>query len=225
MRLEQRRLVVAQLLDHAGVGLGHRVQELGEGLFGFGRHPPPAPRASDHRDGIEARPCGLATVALPMRAPRPAAGPALALFELLAGPANAALSGRLLLRILDPADELVAGQRRDVPPGIERRGVGDQLRAQVRGKLVHHSTGQSRIAHSATVASWGEALILPVCARRIAGEPRGQRIRMEDRSLLATTNLPRNGCLQQGPRWCAQSAAEQETYGIRRGGVWPSMRW
>jgi hypothetical protein len=57
-------------------------------------------------------------------APRPAAGPALAFLELLLGPADAAFSGHLLLGIVDPADELVAGQRRDVLPGIERRGVG-----------------------------------------------------------------------------------------------------
>jgi len=42
-------------------------------------------------------------------APRPAAGPTLALLELLLGSANAAFSGRRLLGILDPADELVAG--------------------------------------------------------------------------------------------------------------------
>jgi DNA-binding NtrC family response regulator len=38
----------------------------------------------------------------------PAAGPALALLQLLLCPANAAFSGRLLLGILDPAYELVA---------------------------------------------------------------------------------------------------------------------
>src|SRR5205814_666418 len=64
--------------------------------------------------------------ALAVLAPRPAAGPALAFLQLLLGPANAALSGHLLLGIRDPADELVAGQRRDVLPRIECRGVGDQ---------------------------------------------------------------------------------------------------
>jgi hypothetical protein len=47
--------------------------------------------------------------AVAVLAPRPAAGPALALLQLLLGPPNAALSGGLLLGILDPADELVAG--------------------------------------------------------------------------------------------------------------------
>jgi hypothetical protein len=66
-------------------------------------------------------------------APRPAAGPALAILQLLLGPANAAFSGRLLLGILDPADELVARQGRDVLPGIECRCVGDQRLAQICG--------------------------------------------------------------------------------------------
>ena len=63
---------------------------------------------------------GLSAGALAMLAPRPAAGPALAFFELLLGPANAALSSHLLLGVLDPADELVARQGRDVLPGSER---------------------------------------------------------------------------------------------------------
>ena len=71
--------------------------------------------------------------AVAMIAPRPAAGPALAILQLLLGPANATFSGRLLLGILDPADELVARQGRDVLPGIECRGVGHQRLAQVRG--------------------------------------------------------------------------------------------
>jgi hypothetical protein len=47
--------------------------------------------------------------ALAVLAPRPAAGPAQPVFQLLLGPPNAALTGRRLLGILDPADELVAG--------------------------------------------------------------------------------------------------------------------
>jgi hypothetical protein len=49
--------------------------------------------------------------ALAVLAPRPAAGPALAFLQFLPGPADATLSGDLLLGILDPADELIAGQR------------------------------------------------------------------------------------------------------------------
>ena len=71
--------------------------------------------------------------AVAVLAPRPAAGPALAILQLLLGPANAAVSGRLLLGILDPADELVARQGCDVLPNIECRGVGGQRLAQVCG--------------------------------------------------------------------------------------------
>src|SRR5437588_11966802 len=93
----------------------------------------------------------LPTDAVAVLAPRPAAGPALAFLQLLLGPPNAALSGGLLLRILDPADELVAGEGRDVLPGIQRRGVGDQRRTQIRGQSMHHATGHSLAAHSAIV--------------------------------------------------------------------------
>jgi hypothetical protein len=61
--------------------------------------------------------------ALAVLAPRPAAGPALAFFEFLLGPPNAPLSSHLLLGILDPADELIARQGRDVLPGSERLRV------------------------------------------------------------------------------------------------------
>ena len=91
--------------------------------------------------------------ALAVLAPWPTAGPTLAFLELLPGPANAAFSSGLLLRILYPADELVAGERRDVLPGIERRRVGDQRPAQVLWKLVHHPTGHSRVAHRAKVVA------------------------------------------------------------------------
>src|ERR1039457_5790313 len=90
----------------------------------------------------------LSAGALAVLAPWPAAGPTLAFLQFLLGPANAAFSGHLLLGILYPANELVAGQRRDVLPSIECRGVGDQCLAQVRGKSVHHSTGHSMDALS-----------------------------------------------------------------------------
>src|ERR1700737_5213646 len=101
--------------------------------------------------------------AVAVLAPRPAAGPALACLQLLLGPPNAALSGPVLLGILDPADELVAGQGRDVFPGIECRAVGDQRLTQVRGQLMHHPTGHSLAAHRPMVVSRGQArfTILP----------------------------------------------------------------
>ena len=78
-------------------------------------------------------PVDLSAGALAVLAPRPAAWPALAFFELLLGPPNAALSGHLLLGILDPADELVTRQGSDVLPGSKCRGVGGQRVAQVCG--------------------------------------------------------------------------------------------
>src|ERR1700737_5403030 len=95
--------------------------------------------------------------AVAVLAPRPAAGPALACLQLLRGPPNAALSGPVLLGILDPADELVAGQGRDVFPGIECRAVGDERLTQVRGQLMYHPTGHSLAAHAPMVVSRGQA--------------------------------------------------------------------
>jgi hypothetical protein len=97
-------------------------------------------RHSRHR----ALPAGA--VAVP--ASRPAARSTLTFLQLLLGPSNSAFSGHRLLRILDPADELIAGQRSDVLPSIECRGVGDQCLAQVCGKFVHRPTGHSVAAHS-----------------------------------------------------------------------------
>ena len=114
--------------------------------------------AQDGTFGIRRRRWSLSAGALAVPAPWPAAGPTLAFLQLLLGPANAAFSGHLLLGILDPADELVSGQRRDVLPSIERRRVGDQRLAQVFGKLVHHPTGHSLAAHTATVAVQGPGL-------------------------------------------------------------------
>jgi hypothetical protein len=111
----------------------------------------PAAQARIRRDGYSC--AHLLASAFAVAAPRPAARSTLALLKLLLGPANAALSGHLLLGILDPADELVAGQRRDVLPGIERLWVGDQSFAQVFRKLVHHPTGHSSAVHKTTVAS------------------------------------------------------------------------
>ena len=68
-------------------------------------------------------------------------GRRLAFPRLLPGPADAALSGHLLLGVLDPADELIAGQKRDVHPGIARRRAGDQRLALLCGSTVHRPTG------------------------------------------------------------------------------------
>ena len=101
----------------------------------------------------------LGASALAVLAPWPAAGSTLAVLQLLLGPANAACSRCCLLGVLDPADELVAGQRCDVLPGIECRGVGDQRLPEVCWKLVHHPTGHSRGGHSGTVAVGREPVL------------------------------------------------------------------
>jgi hypothetical protein len=101
----------------------------------------------------------LSASALAVPAPRPAAGPTLTFLQLLLGPENAAFSGHLLLGILDPADELVAGKRCDVLPGFECSGVGDQRLEQVRGKLVHHPTGHSVTTHGGRVALQWEPVV------------------------------------------------------------------
>ena len=98
----------------------------------------------------------LSADALAVLASWPAAGPTLAFLQLLLGPTNAAFSGHLPLGILHPADELVTGQSRDVVPGIESRGVGDQRLAQISWKLVHHPTGHSRVTHRPTVVGQGQ---------------------------------------------------------------------
>ena len=61
--------------------------------------------------------------------------------QLLLGSANTAHSGLFLLGILDPADELVARQWRDVLPGVERHGIGEQGASEVTRKPVHHPPG------------------------------------------------------------------------------------
>src|SRR5207302_6514778 len=106
----------------------------------------PQPRTS----GIRRRRWSLSAGALAVPATWPAAGPTLAFPQLLLGPANATFSGHLLFGILDPTDELVAGQRRDVLPSSECRRVGDQRLAQVCGNPVHHTTGHSLAAHTTT---------------------------------------------------------------------------
>ena len=91
-------------------------------------------------------------------APRPAAGPALAFLQLFLGPPNAALSGHLLLGVLDPADELVASKGGDVLPGIERRGVRDQRATKVHGQFMHHPTGHRFAGHRPIVVSRPRAI-------------------------------------------------------------------
>ena len=86
-----------------------------------------------------------------MLTPRPAAGPTLAFLQLLLGPANAVFSGHLLFGVLDPADELVTGQGRDVFPGTQCRRVGEQRVTQVCRQRVYDPTWHSLATHRAMV--------------------------------------------------------------------------
>jgi hypothetical protein len=87
-----------------------------------------------------------------MLATWPTAGPALAFLKLLLSPANPALPGRHLLRILDPTDELVASQRSDIRPSIQCGGVRAERPKQICRKLVNHATGHLIAGHPTTVA-------------------------------------------------------------------------
>ncbi len=89
----------------------------------------------------------LAPAALPVLAPWPAARPALAVLQFFLCPANAPLSCRSLFGVFDPADELVASQRRYVIPRFPCRGVGLQRLAQVVGQLVHHPAEDALASH------------------------------------------------------------------------------
>ena len=89
--------------------------------------------------------------------------------EEVRDPANAALSSHVLLGILDPADELVTRQRRDVLPRSERLGVGDQRHTQICGQLVHHAARHSLAAHGGQRNSRG-AEDLSYWAARLAWE-------------------------------------------------------
>src|SRR5215204_4578203 len=98
----------------------------------------------------------LPAVALAVLAPGPAAGAALAFLEPFPGAADAPHPRLLFFRVLDPADELVAGERRDVVPGGEGGGAGDEGLAEVRREGVDRSAGDG-LAHRVRVAArtWG----------------------------------------------------------------------
>lgn len=85
-----------------------------------------------------------------MLAPRPTAGPALALLQFLLGSADPPLTSLDLLGILDPADEFVPRQRRDVFPRRQRRGVVLQRCAQVGRQRVDYPA-RNLLVHSATL--------------------------------------------------------------------------
>ena len=130
----------------------------------------------------------LLACAVAVLAARPAAGPAQAFLQLLLGPPNTARPGGLLLGIFDPADELVAGQWRDVVPGIECRRVGLQRLTQVRGQFMYHPTGDSLAAHRSIVTS-------PGSAPRIASAPDETQ---EPFAAGSALSLPRESSTERG---------------------------
>jgi hypothetical protein len=121
--------------------------------------------------------------ALAMAATRPAAWPTLTFLQLLLRAPNAALSGGLLLGVLDPADELVAGQGRDVLPGIKRRSVGNQHATQVSRQSVHHPSGHPGAIHGQMVVSRRQAGI------STSGRARRRRKRSSVKPQRARSNV------------------------------------
>jgi hypothetical protein len=104
---------------------------------------------SNHSEGRKESYADLSAGALAVLAAGPATRPALTLLEFFLGASDPTLSGGLPLGVIDPADELVARQRRDVSPRSQRPGVGQQCRTQVGGKLVHYPAGHRVTAHGA----------------------------------------------------------------------------
>jgi hypothetical protein len=79
-------------------------------------------------------------------AARPAAWPAHSVLKLLLGAAYPAGPGLVLLRILNPTDELVAGKWSDVLPPVKRDGIGKQCLPKIGGKPVDNSA-RDTLAH------------------------------------------------------------------------------
>lgn len=99
-------------------------------------------------DWTSAKAARFTCLALSVRAARPTARSALSPFELFLSSSDAPLAGRRLLRVFNPADELVASQRRDVVPSLQRRRVTDKRGAQVGRKLMNYATGHRYSGHT-----------------------------------------------------------------------------
>jgi len=137
-------------------------QDAGQGWTARATGPPRRCRARPSRSGTTASPARLfashrsrasPSSAFPVLAPWPTAGAALTRLELLLSAADTAFASLRLLGVIDPADELVACERGDVPPGSQDDGVGEQRRPQVCGQLVHDPAGNSLTTHAATIAT------------------------------------------------------------------------
>ena len=82
-----------------------------------------------------------------MRATGPAAGAALAFFELLARPLDMFSPGFVLFDGDGPADPFIARERRDVFPGGERGLVGGKGFPQIRGDFMQDTAGDCTLRH------------------------------------------------------------------------------
>ena len=76
-----------------------------------------------------------------MFASGPATGPALAVAQAFATPEDALLPGLALLGRFDPANPFVAGQRRNVFPGLQRFRISLQRAFQILGKIMDDAAG------------------------------------------------------------------------------------
>ena len=126
--------------------------------------------------------------ALTMLAAWPAARAALTFLELLLGSPNATLPGGDLLGVFNPADELIACQRRDVVPRRKRGVVGGKCHAQVGWKVVHHSTRDAPTSHASMLSKQKERTDVP--------EPNGGVIveRLEADVVFEERDLRSSGC-------------------------------
>src|ERR1044072_6680960 len=89
-----------------------------------------------------------AAVAVAGLAPGPAARPAHAFLQLFPRTADSTFPGLLLFGVLDPADELVARQWRDVSPGVDGRGTARPRLAQGCRKPMDHTAREPFAAHT-----------------------------------------------------------------------------
>src|SRR5688572_27165557 len=83
-----------------------------------------------------------------MRTAGPTTGPALTVFEAGTAPFDAAGSSFCFFGRLDPADPLVARERRNVLPRLQRFRVEDQSLFQVSGQVMDHTARDIFFAQS-----------------------------------------------------------------------------
>jgi hypothetical protein len=78
-----------------------------------------------------------------VNATRPTAWPLLTLEEFVAGPRDAALACYWLLRVIDPADELVSAERCQIFPKSKHPGIGSHRCLKVFTGLMDRTVRES----------------------------------------------------------------------------------